>query len=235
MEKILDRVRKLLALANDDAATEGERDNALRMAHNTLMKYELSMEDVDQHQREKEDPRGRFDTEGWNLVWCRQVRGAVARMFFCRYVIGGKINATRGKHIWIGRASATTTAAYMSDWVIKSLLKEADSRYKHRLTPEGRAFCVGAADKLGERVADILKASQQQVKEAGSALVVADLARTENEANQNWLNENLRTKKSNITSRRRVDSDAYHGGREFGGSINLNKQVATTATPRQIK
>lgn len=237
MDKILERIRKLLALANCDAATDGERDNALRMAHTTLMKHELSMEDVDQHQREKEDPRGMLETEGWNLVWCRQIRNTMAKMFFCRYVIGGKINATKGRHFWIGRASATATAAYMSDWVIKSLLKEADTRYKHRLTPEGRAFAVGAAERLKERVVDIIKASQADIKaeKPGTSIVVADVMRTENEANQAWINTNMNVKKTSISTKRRVDSDAYHSGREYGNSINLNKQVATTAAPRQIK
>ena len=41
--KILARVRKLLNLANNAAATEGERDNAMRMAHATLAKYNLSL------------------------------------------------------------------------------------------------------------------------------------------------------------------------------------------------
>ena len=41
--RALARVRKMLALANDAAATEGERENALRMAHATLAKYNLEL------------------------------------------------------------------------------------------------------------------------------------------------------------------------------------------------
>lgn len=233
--KILDRVRKLLALANDDAATEGERDNALRMAHATLMKHQLTLEYLDAFEREKEDPRGRMDVEGWNLVWCRTLRGTIARMFFCRYIIGGKINATRGRHIYVGRSSNTATAAYMSEWIIKSILKEADRAFGHRLTPKGREFCIGATEKLEERVKEILLASQQQVREAGSALVVVDLMRTENDANKEWLANNLRTKKTNLTQKRNANSEAYNAGREYGGKINLNKQIATTAEPRRLK
>lgn len=33
MNPIVEKVRKLLNLANDESASEGERDNALRMAH----------------------------------------------------------------------------------------------------------------------------------------------------------------------------------------------------------
>ena len=51
MEKILDKVKKLLAVANNEAATEGERDNALRMAHNMLAKHNLAMADLDEHNK----------------------------------------------------------------------------------------------------------------------------------------------------------------------------------------
>ncbi len=50
-EKVLDKVRKLLALANNEAASEGERDNAMRMAHKLLTMHQLEMADVDAHTR----------------------------------------------------------------------------------------------------------------------------------------------------------------------------------------
>lgn len=235
--KILERVKKMLALANDEAASDGERDNAMRMAHATLMKYQLSLADLDAHTREKEDPRGRMDTEGWNLAWCKDLRAVVARLFFCQYLMGGKINATRGRHIYIGRASNVVTAAYMSDWIIASLLKEADRRFKHRLTPEGRSFCLGAVVALRRRVNDILRASQEAVdaeRGTGTSLVVADYFRQEQEENDAWINANMRVR-TKVTRHKSPLSGAYHEGHAFGNSINLNKQVATNAAPKQIR
>lgn len=234
-EKILDRVRKLLNLANDSAATEGERDNALRMAHATLMKYELTLEHLDQHQREKEDPRERMDTEGWNMVWCRQINGMVAKLFFCSYIIGGKINATRGRHIWVGRASTVATAAYMSEWIIRSIMKEADRLYKHRLTPQGREFAIGAQEKLAERVKEILAQAQKDVTATGSSLIVVEHAKSENDANRTFINKNMRTKQTNLSTRRNENSDAYINGREYGSKINLNKQLPTSQKPKLLK
>lgn len=234
--KILDRVRKMLALANDEAATDGERDNALRMAHATLMKYQLSLADLDAHTRERVDPRERFDTEGWNLTWCKDLRAIIARLFFCEYLSGGKINATRGRHIYIGRASNVTTAAYMADWIILSILREADKRYKHRLTPEGRSFCVGAVHQLAVRVRSILASSQEAVNKesTGTSLVVADYFRTEMAENASWIAANMRVR-TVVARRKAATGEAYSSGRQFGNSINLNKQIATTAAPKQIK
>lgn len=234
--RILERVRKLLALANDEAATEGERDNALRMAHATLMKHQLTLEHLDAHQREQEDPRERLDTEGWNLVWCRDVRNAIAKLFFCKYLIGRKINATKGVHVYVGRASNVATAAYMSDFVIQGILREADKRYKHRLTPEGRSFCVGVAARLWERVVQMQESKevQAEVTASGSALVVADYYKTEADANAAWIAANLQTQAGKARKQAQVKWGAYSAGHEHGNSISLNQQVSTTAAPKQI-
>lgn len=234
-ERILERVRKLLALANDDAATEGERDNALRMAHATLMKHQLTLEDLDQHERDKQDPREQLDTEGWNLVWCRDVRNAIAKLFFCQYYISGKINATKGRHTYVGRASNVATAAYMSDFVIQGILREADKRYKHRLTPEGRSFCVGVAQRLYERVRQMQKAAQVDVTASGSALVVMDMYRSEEDANTEFAATQFKIGKAKARKAADVKWGAYSAGHEHGGTISLNQQVSTSAAPKQIK
>jgi len=41
--KIIEKIQKLLALGSCTGATDGERDNALRMAHGLLLKHNLSM------------------------------------------------------------------------------------------------------------------------------------------------------------------------------------------------
>lgn len=47
MDKIINRVKKMMALANDPAASDGERENALRMSYAILAKYNLDMTDVE--------------------------------------------------------------------------------------------------------------------------------------------------------------------------------------------
>lgn len=55
--KILGRIRKMLALANNEGASEGERDNALRMAHATLAKYNLDMAEVESSGKPQQEAR----------------------------------------------------------------------------------------------------------------------------------------------------------------------------------
>lgn len=66
-DKILDRIRKLLAMANDERGNDNERETALRQAHAMLTKHGLELADVEAHEREKMDPRGCYDDEGWSM------------------------------------------------------------------------------------------------------------------------------------------------------------------------
>jgi hypothetical protein len=233
--KILERVRKMLTLANNEAATEGERDNALRMAHNLMAKHQLDMMDLDEHVREKDDPRGHFQEEGWNLQWCNQIRMHIARLFGAKYFIGKKINATRGTHHFVGRESAATTAMLMSDWIIRDTLRKCDKFAGHRLTAGGRAFGVGVAGMLSTRINEMLKKKAEEVREfTGRDLVL--LNEDEQEANENYIEDVLGVKlKSRALRRSRLDRDGYAAGREHGKTINLNTQLANKKGTLQIK
>lgn len=46
-EKIINRIKKMMALANDKAASDGERENALRMSYALMARHNLEMSDVD--------------------------------------------------------------------------------------------------------------------------------------------------------------------------------------------
>lgn len=246
-ERILDRVRKLMNLANDERATEGERDNALRMAHATLAKHQLDMVDVDKHVRDMDDPRGMFEMEGWNIPWCRTVRNQVAKLFNCEYFYM-KINATRGKHSFVGRESNATTAMLMGDWIVKSLLKEADARYKHRLTPEGRSFGEGAAAVLRSRVHAMLKAKEEEYRASvstrsesydttsGGHLSAYTLALLDEQA-ENAAYIEAKVGKLSVGPRRNtgVNASAYGSGVAHGKTINLNTQLTNKKGTLAIK
>ncbi len=217
-EKILDRVRKLLALANDERATEGERDNALRMAHATLAKHQLDMLDVDKHVRDKDDPRGTYLMDGWGIPWCRSIRNTVAKLFNCRYY-SQKINTTKYRHFYVGRESNATTAMMMADWIVLALLREADKRYGHRLTPGGRSFGEGASHKLYKRVEAMLEEKGQEYQATGYAVALLD----EDALNDALLPADLRTGKQRKAN---YDVSAFYDGHAHADGISLNTQLA---------
>ncbi len=226
-ERILDRVRKMLALANDSAASEGERDNALRMAYNLLAKHNLSVEDVKRRgQPEPEEERIDNMFTSWSQPWARTVFHAVAKLFFCNYYTAGKLSSTKLRHIYVGKVSNATTAALMGEYLVTSILRECRRLYRENLSPQSRAFATGAADKIYWRVDALIR--EQGEATPGTALVLASLYTQEkqsNDAHALALWGELKAGKSR--ERAKVDREAYNAGVEFGAKASLNAQLGT--------
>lgn len=222
-DRIIDRIKKMLALANDLAASEGERDNALRMAYATMAKYNIDMASVEA--KGKEEARIDFENQSFSWLWAKQINGVIGKLFFCKvYIDGNKVNASQCKFHFVGRESNAMTAAVMADWIVKSILKEGRKMYGQNTAPGTRNFAVGALHALSRRVDQIIAEQSKASEKAqpGTALVLASLYKTEEEANALMLPENLRHRKA---STKVNDYGAYASGHEFGNSINLNKQV----------
>lgn len=225
LNRVLERVRKMLAIANNEGASEEERDNAMKMAHDLLTKHELDMMDVEISMRDTEDPRGSFTSDGWGANWAKSIRVAMGKLFNCYYYNGGKINGTRSRYTFVGRESAATTAMYMGDWIVKSTLKEADRRYGHRLNPTGRSFCVGVSDRIWTRVGEITQSKQQELDSTSTALVLYDVAKREEEANLKFIAD-LGIKLLDGKQRSsQVNTLAYKAGQEHADGIQLSTQL----------
>lgn len=228
MDKILTRIRKMMAIANDAAASEAERDTALQMSYKLLAKYNLSMVDVDKHL--PQEKRERLEVVFVSTIWARNVANTIAKLFFCKYVVGPKTNAWKGRHYFVGKESNATTAMLMSEYVVTSVLKQARRLYKDDSCPEARSFAVGVADNLRIRVRELIAAQATESDAApGTALVLANLYASEVSANDEFMLQiGFKTKPSTSRGKSSVQSNAYDTGREFGNTINLSSQIGNT-------
>lgn len=226
-DRIIDRIRKMLALANDQAATEGERDNALRMAYATMAKHNIDAARVEA--TGTKEPRLNLDSEGWSMLWAKQMYLCMGELFFCKYYFGRKINGTKVIHHFVGKESNAVTASYMATFVVTSILKEGRGRGWHNLSAEMRSFALGAVNALWVRI-QAMKAEATKTDSApGTALVLASLYVTENEANEAFLAEQGMLFKKAASRRTMVNAEAYASGKEFGDKVNLNRQVPGAA------
>jgi hypothetical protein len=225
--KVLERVKKMIALGNDSAATEAERETALRMAYNLLAKYNLSISDLPSEQ--DNEARERQDVVISADRWARSLAQAVAKLFFCRYFYSGTGTSGKDKHCFVGRQSNVITARYMSEFLIKSVKREATGRYKSPTSPQGRSFCVGTVDSIRKRVEEMIKTDTESTP--GTALVLASLHQREADANSKWLEQ---AGLSLTTSKARADNSlrasAFYDGREYGKTVSLNQQVKNSAS-----
>lgn len=232
--KILEKVRKLLAMANHENANEHERDTAMRQAHALLTKHGLDMVSVENHVKEKIDPRGEYTHEDWSIAWTRGVRASIAKLFMCQYYYGDKINGTRQLHHFVGRESNATTAEYMSVFVVGSILKEGRKRYGSNLCPQTRAFGEGAASRLYQRVEQLISTKIQEVQASdGKGLALIDLRTAEDEGNDHYVKD-WKIRKA-VARNTRVDREAYAAGQSHANNIGLSVQVSTTAETKLLK
>ena len=225
MDKVLDRVKKMVTLGTNEGATEAERETALRMAYKILAKHNLSMSDLPGDSKGEDRIKDSVTISADK--WARNVAQSVGQLFFCKYFFLRTGTAGKDTHIFIGLQSNTVTAMHMTDYVIKSIKREASKRFKSPTSPEGRSFCVGTMATIHKRVVEILEDKTEA--EPGTALAIVGLHKTEQEANLKFLEDegtNLVKAKARRDTSLRID--AYFDGEKFGNEVQLNKQVGQT-------
>jgi hypothetical protein len=225
--KALNRIRKMMALARDAAATEGERDNALRMAYATMAKYNLDMLEVDGAPAE-DDPRGEHDQVYLGKLWARQINMSIAELFFCKYffcaIRGSSGPNEKNRHVFVGKRSNAQAALELARYIVESTNREAAKA--QRAAGEGfafhRSFALGVAIRIRERCralrAEALLPSAPQ--RAGTALVLASLYDREKQANEAFMvGMKLRPGRSGKSSALGYALDA---GKAYGATVNLS-------------
>lgn len=218
--KILDRISKLLSVANGTQYEE-EAKTAMRMAQSYMKQYGLSLSDVEL-QKELEEEIGCEELDEHTKArnperWSKLLAKAVGTIFDCSSYTRVHCSGTQ-------RASKLIFAGYKSDVKFAKLLFTTlyvgIRATACKSLPEGAgkprlSFMYGVAERLLER-AKIEKRGAEQESTGRYALVVVERSKRV----ANWLkaNTNLR-----YTNHRHVsfDSRAYYKGREYGNNIDL--------------
>lgn len=229
-DRILARVRKMMALANDTGTSEGERDNALRMAHATLAKHNLTIAMAEEAGANPEK-RDHITAESRNQPWARSVAHSVGELMFCRYFFSSCNKAGKVTHNFVGREGNARTAAEMSEYVIGSIMKEANREWKKQADPGPwwTSFCKGAADQVRVRCKELRAAAEAADKPAssGTSLVLASFYKTEADANTKFLADVLKIGLTTKVTRTKCAGAGYASGKSFGNGISLNRQVGS--------
>ncbi len=223
-DKVLSRLKKMLALGNCMGTTEHERDAAMQQAYKLMLKYNLTENDVNKH--DAPEARDTYSQAGWSMVWARSATHNIADLFFCQYMWGPKINATKCFHYFVGKESNAKTAMLMTDFIVGSILKEGRTRFGDNLCAGTRSFAVGCVAKLRERIQKLKDEAAAEQKAGnytgGTELILADYYESEKASNLALIAPNVKEKKL-VT--KAVQRDAYLQGKEFGETLSLNVKV----------
>lgn len=177
MESIKDKIKKLMALANNAGATEHEAAQAMEMASALMIKYNIELP----AEESNEVVQGPTVFMGFEEHWHTIAGQAAAYLFMCKVVT----NMPRGRGFYfIGRPTNIEMAVDTFD----SLLKQIERLYKEHL-PKGlsvteranfrRTFKFSCANRVYARSVQIVenfkKTGLPEIEHSKStALVVVD-------------------------------------------------------------
>lgn len=122
--KIIERIRKLLALSKDKGASEDEAKTAAGMARRLMNKYDLSLSEIDI--KKSDVIISEVATESWYpRFWTTTLATAVGQAFDCKSFRRGPV------FMFFGLEADTQVASYLFIYLYRTILDLLDKKRKH--------------------------------------------------------------------------------------------------------
>jgi len=225
--KIIDRVKKILALANNNT-NEHEAASAAATAAKLMEKYNLSQSEVIIKELSDEDCVTK-DTAGKEYrampKWMGSIAIGVARMFDCEckfeFNFGRKSIAFYGYDVDV--IVCKQTYIYLLDEINRLTdvwWQTADQRFYGQSANKCKnSYKQGISNTINTRLSAETKERKQreQVQQAGTSLVIVK---------KNAIAKKFGGFKYKSGRTRTGDHSAYQAGRSAGHAVNWNRQVS---------
>ena len=234
IDDAIEKIRKLLALS--ESPNENEAAVAASKAAQLMEQFGIEAERVRRDSGEKRETDRHYErfaqsgraAQDWNT----DLGNEVARLFGCRMLFGDE-----GMTFYGLRADAKAAGAiyrYLADNVLRLAVEESDRRQREGLYRGYgfvRAFCEGAGERLGQRLAREFwkrkRESEADVEATGFAMVRADAAEEAIKQFEIKVNEVTPPERSGSNTR------GYFAGVDAGErmDLGLSKALERTVTP----
>lgn len=222
-EKVLERVKKLIALGTNAGATENESQIAMRRAHSLMAKHNIDMAQLS----DKPAERATSESIHPGYRWARDITTIVAYLYMCRIVFHPSRQRNKYRFTFVGEAVNTAIAADISKFIVMSLKREAARGRRIHGTAWQTSFLHGAAQRITDRCWQLIaEAKRGEVDEVSTskALVLASLYDQEDRLNQEYI-DTLETTKTVARNIRINSSEGYYAGWEAGDRIQIQREM----------
>jgi len=227
-EAIARKIKAMLATANDAGASENERELALRMVQGMLIKHNLDMKDI----LTPEEGRENAASIQFGTPWARSIAHNIGKLFMCTYYVGRKVTSCKVEHHFVGLTANTVTAILMSEWVINLVKKEGAKMYGGDTTPGARAFGIGAAARIHQRIEKMLEVESAVEASSCTEVAIVALYKQEQAQNEAFLASTGNKLVSKKKRTKPVSAKAFYRGVDFGDKVQLNTQVGGTVAKK---
>jgi hypothetical protein len=217
MEAVGNKIEKLLALSN--SPNEAEAESALAKAHELLIKYNLSLDDIKSDKSEVEDVT--FMDGGRCRNWKLQIASHVSKLNFCFFYrniyrkMGDRRMTQEFKLQIVGKKHNIEATKNMINYLYGTI-----DRMSKRL--EGKeeiaSYKEGITETICARIKKMYYADFSDTSNC-KALVVQEDADI-----KKYMQENLKLHLSNHTAKISGKS-GYYKGLADGKNVSLNKQM----------
>ena len=222
-EKIIDKIKKCLALASSD--NENERATALRQANKLMEAHSVTMLDIEQSNIDM----GQSELE--RKKWQGPIVASVGKLF------GVETYNNRATNQWmfVGAESDRITCVEMVKWLLESIERETKT-YKGMGRSFIHSFRVGACHKIAENVREIIneRKGKTVTNSQGKEIVLQDYFKTQIEKATEYLaSQGVILRKSNARTTIRDDS-GYQNGKNYASNLSLNRQIDRAPGRKQL-
>ena len=234
-EHVLSLIAKLQEIRVERGATPAEAETAALKISVLLERYQLSMLDVQQNVLHEGMLKEELEMDGYNLqTWWYALARAVSEPHDCSYIStkGNKERNLKAKMTFCGYESDVKVANYLFVMLKRLLDDAADIATKNYYGESHRKsfrteFLVAAATRIGERLKQQRKESQQSQEQAVASSSCA-LVAIKQPAVKKFYEESFPNRYTIKSAPRRYVEEGRAAGRKYADSVNLRKGVETT-------
>jgi len=216
-DRAVEKVRKLLALANDSAASEGETANAMAQAHKLMQKHRIAEIELDTESQDDgfeilDQPLAFMGKK--HTGWKTSLAQAMARHNGCYIWL-------QGNHIHVaGRPEDAEIARAMYKFVAHQIMAMAKG-HGGRGAKWLRAWRVGVVLTVDRRLRDITRELAKEV--SSTALVVVEQRAEKVSA---FVHERMSFGRTR-GSRTGYDNDGFEHGMRDGHNVRIHSELET--------
>lgn len=229
-EKVIDKIKKLLAMSEKNGATENEAATAMRMAASLALKHDIELSSLASSEKQKEAVDAFIRNEPM-LKWEVYIRRAAGHLF------GVQVSHGTTFH-WIGKPADIENA----ELLVPYLTSQVGRIYKDALAAQGgmtqparakfrKEFKEGCAFRVNQRAQELIKKMQQDDREAqefvgSTALVVQHVFEEKALDIRNWWDELAKTGRVKASRRKGPKvTETFRSGYQAGDRVNLRQNV----------